>query len=176
MTWLPLNLPFLRVFLRSCSWINCWEFLAAVSFLVQNKISFISFLSSKFVWVGSLREKSWSHTTYMLNLSCSECFNVECHGRAVECIGCVFWWLSRQNPGFESRLRPWCLCPWWAGHFAIIASLHPGVKWVPVRAELVVVWLALYMRRNGSNWAVYSPGSWGGFRNDLCAWWAGVIM
>ena len=32
------------------------------------------------------------------------------------------------------------------------------------------------MRCNGSNWAVYSPGSWDGFRNDLWAWWAGVIM
>ena len=36
--------------------------------------------------------------------------------------------------GFESR--PWHLCPW-ARHLIIIASLHPGVKWVPVRAELV---------------------------------------
>ena len=36
--------------------------------------------------------------------------------------------------GFESR--PWHLCPW-ARHLTIIASLHPGVKWVPVRAELV---------------------------------------
>ena len=32
------------------------------------------------------------------------------------------------------------------------------------------------MRCNGSNWAVYSPGSWDGFRNDLWASWAGVIM
>ena len=32
------------------------------------------------------------------------------------------------------------------------------------------------MRCNGSNWAVYSPGSWDGFRNDLWALWAGVIM
>ena len=56
--------------------------------------------------------------------------------------------------GFESR--PWHLCPW-ARHLIIIASLHPGVKWVPV----------------------YSPRSWDGFRNDLWAWWAlwaGVIM
>ena len=29
--------------------------------------------------------------------------------------------------GFESRPRPWCLCPW-ARHFTIIASLHPGVN------------------------------------------------
>ena len=36
--------------------------------------------------------------------------------------------------GFE--FRPWHLCPW-ARHLIIIASLHPGVKWVPVRAELV---------------------------------------
>ena len=36
--------------------------------------------------------------------------------------------------GFESR--PWHLCPW-ARRLIIIASLHPGVKWVPVRAELV---------------------------------------
>ena len=36
--------------------------------------------------------------------------------------------------GFESR--PWHLCPW-ARHLTIIASLHPGVKWVHVRAELV---------------------------------------
>ena len=36
--------------------------------------------------------------------------------------------------GFESR--PWHLCPW-ARHLTIIASPHPGVKWVPVRAELV---------------------------------------
>ena len=36
--------------------------------------------------------------------------------------------------GFESR--PWHLCPW-ARQLIIIASLHPGVKWVPVRAELV---------------------------------------
>ena len=32
------------------------------------------------------------------------------------------------------------------------------------------------MRCNGSNWAVYSPGSWDGFRNDVWASWAGVIM
>ena len=32
------------------------------------------------------------------------------------------------------------------------------------------------MHCNGSNWAVYSPGSWDGIRNDLWAWWAGVIM
>ena len=32
------------------------------------------------------------------------------------------------------------------------------------------------MRCNGSNWAVYSPGSWEGFRNDVWALWAGVIM
>ena len=32
------------------------------------------------------------------------------------------------------------------------------------------------MRCNGSNWAVYSPGSWDGFRNDLWTLWAGVIM
>ena len=36
--------------------------------------------------------------------------------------------------GFESQ--PWHLCPW-ARHLIIIASLHQGVKWVPVRAELV---------------------------------------
>ena len=72
--------------------------------------------------------------------------------------------------GFESR--PWHLCPW-ARHLIIIASLHPGVKWVPVRAELVD---EPYMRCNGSNWAIYSPGSWDGFRNDLWALWAAVIM
>ena len=32
------------------------------------------------------------------------------------------------------------------------------------------------MRCNGSNWAVYSPGSWDGFMNDWWALWAGVIM
>ena len=32
------------------------------------------------------------------------------------------------------------------------------------------------MRCNGSNWAVYPPGSWDGFRNDVWALWAGVIM
>ena len=32
------------------------------------------------------------------------------------------------------------------------------------------------MHCNGSNWAVYSPGSWDGFRNDVWALWAGVIM
>ena len=32
------------------------------------------------------------------------------------------------------------------------------------------------MRCNGSNWAVYSPGSWDGFRNDVWPLWAGVIM
>ena len=74
--------------------------------------------------------------------------------------------------GFESR--PWHLCPW-ARHLTIIASLHPGVKWVLMRAELVD-YPRPYMRCNGSNWAVYSPGSWDGFRNDLWAWWAGVIM
>ena len=36
--------------------------------------------------------------------------------------------------GFESR--PWHQCSW-ARHLIIIASLHPGVKLVPVRAELV---------------------------------------
>ena len=36
--------------------------------------------------------------------------------------------------GFQSW--PWHLCPW-AIHLIIIASLYPGVKWVPVRAELV---------------------------------------
>ena len=40
-------------------------------------------------------------------------------------------------------------------------------KWVPVRAELVVVFDSPYTRRNGSNWAVYSLGSWNGFRNDF---------
>ena len=74
--------------------------------------------------------------------------------------------------GFESR--PWHLCPW-ARHLIIIASLHPGVKWVPVRAELVD-YPRPYMRCNGSNWAVYSPGSWDGFRNDVWALWAAVIM
>ena len=40
-----------------------------------------------------------------------------------------------------------------------------------------VGWLAPpYMRCNGSNWAVYSPGSWDGFRNDVWALWSGVIM
>ena len=76
--------------------------------------------------------------------------------------------------GFESR--PWHLCPW-ARHLTIIASLHLGVKWVPVR----VGWYGCNGCNgcNGSNWAVYSPGSWDGFRNDLWAlWalWAGVIM
>ena len=51
--------------------------------------------------------------------------------------------------GFESQ--PWHLCPW-ARHLIIIASLHPGVKWVPVRAELVDEHRP-YMRCNGSNWA-----------------------
>ena len=32
------------------------------------------------------------------------------------------------------------------------------------------------MRCNGSNWAVYSPGSRDGFTNDWWALWAGVIM
>ena len=84
--------------------------------------------------------------------------------------------------GFESR--PWHLCPW-ARHLIIIASLHPGVKWVPVRAPVswvpvgtceLVNWPRAYMRCNGSNWAVYSPGSSDGFRNDVWALWAGVIM
>ena len=30
--------------------------------------------------------------------------------------------------GFESWLRPWCLCPW-TRHFTIVASLHPGYLW-----------------------------------------------
>ena len=77
--------------------------------------------------------------------------------------------------GFEPRSRPRRLCPW-ARHFTIIASPPPRSKWVPVRAELVVAFDQPCMRQNGSNWAVYSPGSWDGFRNDLCAWWAGVIM
>ena len=52
----------------------------------------------------------------------------------------------------------------------------PRSKWVPVMAKVGrYVWYSP-MRRNGSNWAVYYPGSSDGFRNDLCAWWAGVIM
>ena len=75
---------------------------------------------------------------------------------------------------FESWLQPWYLCPW-ARHFTIIASLHPeenGYLW----GQSWLLCLISPMRRNGSNWAVYSPGSWDGFRNDLWAWWAGVII
>ena len=46
--------------------------------------------------------------------------------------------------GFESWLRPRCLCPW-ARHFIIIASLHPENKWVPCEGRVGrYVWLALY--------------------------------
>ena len=46
--------------------------------------------------------------------------------------------------GFESWLRPWCLCP--SGrHFTIIASLHPGVNgYLWGQSWLLSVWLALY--------------------------------
>ena len=74
--------------------------------------------------------------------------------------------------GFEPRPRPWCFMS--LRHFTIIASLYPGVNGYLWGQS----WLCLIspMRWNDSNWAVYSPGSWDGFRNDLCAWWAGVIM
>ena len=74
--------------------------------------------------------------------------------------------------GFESWPQPWCLCPS-ASHFTIIASLHPGVNgylwgqsWLlclinPICAEMAAI--ELYT----------PPGSWGGFSNDLCTWWAG---
>ena len=55
---------------------------------------------------------------------------------------------------FESWLRPWCLCPW-ARHFTIIASLHPGeMGTCEGRVGCCVSYSP--MRRNGSNWAVYS--------------------
>ena len=56
----------------------------------------------------------------------------------------------------------------------------PRSKWVSVRAEFVVVWLAQYvtkwlnMWRNGpicAKMAAIELYIW-----DLCAWWAGVIM
>ena len=75
---------------------------------------------------------------------------------------------------FESWLRPWCLCPW-ARHFTIIASLHPGENGY-LWGQSWLLCLISHMRRNGSNWAVYSPGSWDGFKNDLWAWWAVVII
>ena len=76
--------------------------------------------------------------------------------------------------GFESWLRPWCLCPS-ARHFTIISSLHPGVNGY-LWAQSWLLCLISPMRQNGSNWAVHSPGSWDGYKNDLCAWWAGIIM
>ena len=76
--------------------------------------------------------------------------------------------------GFGSWLRPWCLCPS-ARHFTVIASLHRGVNGY-LWGQSWLLCLISPMRRNGSNWDVYSPGSWDGFRNDLCAWWAGLIM
>ena len=69
---------------------------------------------------------------------------------------------------------PWCLCPW-ARHFTIIASLHPGENGY-LWGQSWLLCLISHMRRNGSNWAVYSPGSWDGFRNDLWTWWAGIII
>ena len=51
----------------------------------------------------------------------------------------------------------------------------PGVNGY-LRGQSWLLCLISPMRRNGSNWAVYSPLSWDCFRNDLCAWWAGVIM
>ena len=75
---------------------------------------------------------------------------------------------------FESWLRPWCLCPW-ARHFTIIASLHQGENGY-LWGQSWLLCLISPVRRNGSSWAVYSPGSWDGFRNDLWAWWAGVII
>ena len=115
------------------------------------------------------------------NLHCTvhvhvQMYILEWHGRAFQCIGFVFWWPSRQNVGSNPDQQR-CLWPW-KKLKNVIVSLHPRSQWVPVRAELVVVFdqLYMYMRRDGSNWAAYSPGSWDGFRNDLCAWWAGVIM
>ena len=57
--------------------------------------------------------------------------------------------------GFESWLQPWCLCPW-ARHITIIASLHPGVNGY-LWGQSWLLCLISPMRRNGSNWAVYSP-------------------
>ena len=59
--------------------------------------------------------------------------------------------------------------------FTRIASLRPGVDGY-LWGQSWLLCLISPMRRNGSNWSVYSPGSCDGFRNDLCAWWAGVIM
>ena len=76
--------------------------------------------------------------------------------------------------GFKSWLRLWCLCHC-ASHFTIIASLHPGVNGY-LWGQNWLLCLISPMRWNGSNWAVYSPGSWDNFRNDLWARWAGVLM
>ena len=45
----------------------------------------------------------------------------------------------------------------------------PRRKWGTCEGGVRLLCLISPMRRDGSNWAVYSPGSWDGFRNDLWA-------
>ena len=67
---------------------------------------------------------------------------------------------------YTVHVHAWCYMSLWARHFTIIASLHPGVNGY-LWGQSWLLRLISPMRRNGSNWAVYFPGSWDGFRNFL---------
>ena len=96
------------------------------SHFLSNRIG----LSGQFIinylqWM--IRNSCCDVTIHILFLPCYSFFHTSqvvllmgCHGRVVQCIGFVFWRLSRQNvdsnPGCDH-----CLCPW-ARHLTVIAS------------------------------------------------------
>ena len=94
----------------------------------------------------------------------------------VHCI-CVLMAESSQC-GFEPRPRYLHVCPW-ARHFTVIASLHPGVKgylWGQSWLLCLISPTCTCMCAEMAAIELYTrtpPGSWDGFRNDLCARWAG---
>ena len=83
--------------------------------LVSNTVQFVTSVKDSTILCWCV------HTTCTVSVPSGLAYRTQVLVLAAEC-------------GFESR--PWHLCPW-ARHLTIIASLHPGVKWVPVRAELV---------------------------------------
>ena len=148
------------VYFEKCWWLNTSQtenkFLVtfafsrsyAVLFLVKNMTSETS------SWLGSRKRAPdntlWALISIILTLYCQYNGDQWLWGqipavRVLPCRHCGVSWPSglacrtqvlvlAAECGFESR--PWHLCPW-ARHLIIIASLYPGVKWVPVKAELV---------------------------------------
>ena len=99
------------------------------------------------------------------------CSATECHGVPWSsglahriCVLMAEW----SECGFESRPRPWCLCPW-AGHFTTIASLHPGVNgylwgqsWLlclisPICAVMAAIELYTPQRAEMVSGMIYAP-------------------